>query len=187
MLAVQVQSAEVHYDFTIQRAVGNPDGYPRTVIAVTNSSTRLGLSADQRLFPGPLIRAKKGDFVTVTVRNKLLNNGIDLHFHGLFMSRNAWNDGVAGVTQYPIMPMASFTYRFNLTQTGTYWYHAHTGNLYLDGFFGPLVIDYPDGAVDPVRQQFDYSADYTMTLNDWFHERAEDLFVNKQSPYNSFQ
>lgn len=44
------------------------------------------------------------------------------------------------VGQCPIGPGETFVYEFTLTQSGTYWYHAHVGGQYVDGFRGPLII-----------------------------------------------
>ncbi|KAG0516247.1 hypothetical protein BDA96_10G345500 [Sorghum bicolor] len=78
-------------------------------------------------FPGPTIRACKGDVVVVNVRNHGDKN-ITIHWHGVDQPRNPWSDGPEYITQCPIKPGASFTYRVILSQEeGTLWWHAHTG------------------------------------------------------------
>lgn len=56
------------------------------------------------------------------------------------MFRTPWSDGVAGVTQIPIPPGGSFTYKFKATQYGSYWYHSHTLDQMEDGLYGPIVL-----------------------------------------------
>ncbi|XP_043702319.1 laccase-7-like [Telopea speciosissima] len=75
--------------------------------------------------PGPVIRVREGDSLTVHVVNQSPVN-ISLHWHGLFQRRSGWADGAAYVTQCPIVPGSSYTYKFNITdQRGTLWWHSH--------------------------------------------------------------
>ncbi|KAF5183483.1 Laccase [Thalictrum thalictroides] len=62
--------------------------------------------------PGPVIKLRDGDELIVHVNNK----------HGVFQMFSGWADGPAYVTQCPIVPGRSFTYRFNITgQEGEWW------------------------------------------------------------------
>lgn len=75
--------------------------------------------------------------------------------HGLRMLNNSLMDGVPGVTQCPIAPGESFTYKFRATQYGTTWYHSHYSLQYTDGIYGPLTIHGPttdnwDESIDPI-------------------------------------
>ncbi|KAF4176663.1 hypothetical protein CNMCM8694_005653 [Aspergillus lentulus] len=106
-------------------------------------------------FPGPWIQACWGDSVHVTVTNNLTYNGTAIHMHGLRMLNNSLMDGVPGVTQCPIPPGESFTYKFRATQYGTTWYHSHYSLQYSDGMYGPLTIHGPtsanwDESIDPI-------------------------------------
>ena len=74
------------------------------------------------------------------------------HWHGLFMHRSNWADGVSYVTQCPIRQEESLVQKFNVTQTGTYWYHSHYSTQYCDGLRGPLVIYDPE---DPLAYLYD--------------------------------
>lgn len=56
------------------------------------------------------------------------------------MKGTPWSDGVPGVTQLPIEPGCSFTYKFQATQHGSYWYHSHFKGQIEDGLYGPIVI-----------------------------------------------
>ncbi|KAH9008346.1 laccase [Lactarius deliciosus] len=123
-------------------------------------------------FPGPIIRGKKGDTFSIDVTDKLKDTSMDLgtsiHWHGIFQRHTNYVDGVASVTQCPLVPKESFLYKFNvLDQTGTYWYHSHFRNQYCDGLRGALVIEDPD---DPQHHLYDVDDDTTViTLADWYH------------------
>jgi hypothetical protein len=67
-------------------------------------------------FPGPLVQANWGDTIQVTVRNKLtgLAEGTSIHWHGMLQKGTPWADGVPGVSQCPIAPGSTFTYKFKV-------------------------------------------------------------------------
>ncbi|MEK9140471.1 MAG: multicopper oxidase domain-containing protein, partial [Nitrospirota bacterium] len=74
--------------------------------------------------PGPLIRLKEGQTATVRVTNQL-EEVSSIHWHGILLP--AHMDGVPGVSFGGIPPRTTFTYRFPIKQSGTYWYHSHSG------------------------------------------------------------
>jgi len=137
-----------------------PDGYPRF------STLALGT------FPGPIIRANKGDNFQLEVIDKLTDKSLDLvtsvHWHGLFQKTTNYADGPAFVTQCPIVPREHFLYNFTVPhQVGTFWYHSHYKNQYCDGLRGVIVIHDPD---DPHKHLYDFDDDDTViTLADWYH------------------
>jgi FtsP/CotA-like multicopper oxidase with cupredoxin domain len=90
--------------------------------------------------PGPLIRAKVGDLVQVTLVNENVPDGVTLHWHGIDVP-NA-EDGVAGVTQDAVQVGGKYGYRFKAEQGGTYWYHSHqvSSDEVKGGLFGAIVI-----------------------------------------------
>ncbi len=90
--------------------------------------------------PGPRLEAHQGDLVEVTVRNAGVKDGLTIHWHGVNVP-NA-EDGVAGVTQDAVADGESYTYRFRVEQTGTFWYHSHqTSAVQIDhGLFGAFVV-----------------------------------------------
>jgi FtsP/CotA-like multicopper oxidase with cupredoxin domain len=91
--------------------------------------------------PGPLIRAKVGDLVQVTLVNASVPDGATLHWHGIDVP-NA-EDGVAGVTQDAVPVGGKHVYRFRAEHAGTYWYHSHqvSSDEVKGGLFGPIVIE----------------------------------------------
>ena len=96
--------------------------------------------------PGPLIRLKEGQTVRLSVTNRLPEE-TSIHWHGLLVPFRM--DGVPGVSFPGIKPGETFTYEFPVLQSGTYWYHSHSGLQEQEGHYGPLVIDPKDA--DPVR------------------------------------
>jgi len=95
--------------------------------------------------PGPLLRLREGQKVRLAVTNRLAED-TSIHWHGLLVPFQF--DGVPGVSFPGIKPGETFIYEFPLMQSGTYWYHSHSGLQEQEGHYGPLVID-PAG-VDPI-------------------------------------
>ena len=95
----------------------------------------------QRHRAGPELRVHQGDLVEVTLRNKDVEDGVTIHWHGVDLP-NA-EDGVAGVTQDAVPPGGSYVYRFRAMQVGTFWYHAHQASAseVRRGLYGALVIE----------------------------------------------
>ena len=96
--------------------------------------------------PGPLLRLREGDEVTLRVTNHLQSD-TSIHWHGLLLPFQF--DGVPGVSFPGIKPGETFTYKFPLRQSGTYWYHSHSGLQEQSGHYGPLIID--PAEPDPIR------------------------------------
>ncbi|QRV95360.1 Multicopper oxidase [Ceratobasidium sp. AG-Ba] len=153
----------VKYNFNVANGNIKPDGVTRNAVLVNGRS------------PGPLITANKNDVLEIVVNNHLTNSTMHrsttIHWHGLLQAHNAQDDGAAFVTQCPISPEASYTYRIPLNgQAGTYWYHSHLATQYVDGLRGPIVI-YPK---DPYGNQYDVDdASTVYTIADWYHKSAQ--------------
>ncbi|KAM5469654.1 hypothetical protein MauCBS54593_004208 [Microsporum audouinii] len=149
-----------------------PEGVTRKYnLVIDEGSVNLdGVTASHAMlyngqYPGPWIQACWGDIVEITVTNKLKYNGTTLHCHGLRMFDNLLMDGVPGITQCPIAPEDTFTYRFRATQYGSTWYHSHYSLQYSDGLVGPLTIHGPSSA------DYDASID-PLLLGDHIHRSA---------------
>jgi FtsP/CotA-like multicopper oxidase with cupredoxin domain len=91
--------------------------------------------------PGPELRVKQGDIVEVVLKNKDIEDGVTIHWHG-YNVPNA-EDGVAGVTQDSVLPGGTHVYRFQAKQVGTYWYHSHqqSAKQVIKGLFGSLIVE----------------------------------------------
>ena len=107
--------------------------------------------------PAPLVRLKEGQKVRLNVTNTL-DEESSIHWHGLLVPFAM--DGVPGVSFPGIAARSTFTYEFPIVQSGTYWYHSHSGYQEQDGLFGPIVID-PAGP-DPIA----YDREHVLVLSD---------------------
>ncbi len=131
--------------------------------------------------PGPLVRLKEGQNATLSVTNLLPDEDTSIHWHGILLPANM--DGVPGVSYAGIKPGETFTHHFPVRQSGTYWYHSHSGLQEQLGHYGPLIID----PAEP--EPFTYDRDYVVMLSDWMFENPYKVLakLKKQSDYNNFQ
>jgi CopA family copper-resistance protein len=129
--------------------------------------------------PGPLLRMREGSMVNLRVTNRL-RVPTSVHWHGILLPFQM--DGVPGLSFDGIAPGESFLYRFQLRQSGTYWYHSHSGFQEQNALYGPMVIE-PAG---PERHPAD--RDYVVMLNDWTDEDPARIYakLKKQSDYYNF-
>ncbi|WP_437270546.1 copper resistance system multicopper oxidase [Stutzerimonas balearica] len=139
-------------------------GKRRTAIAINGS------------IPGPLLRWREGDTVTLRVRNRLPHD-TSIHWHGILLPANM--DGVPGFSFAGIAPDGMYEYRFKVKQSGTYWYHSHSAFQEQLGVYGPLIID-PE---EP--EPFAYDRDYVVFLSDWTDESPARVLakLKKRSDY----
>lgn len=130
--------------------------------------------------PGPLIRLKEGQTATVRVTNQL-EEVSSIHWHGILLP--AHTDGVPGVSFGGIPPRTTFTYRFPIKQSGTYWYHSHSGGQELQGMYGAMILD----PIEP--EPFQYDREYVVMLSEWSVGSPEGMLDNlkKSSGYYNFQ
>ncbi len=107
--------------------------------------------------PGPVLRFKEGEDVTINVTNNLTED-TSIHWHGLILPYQ--EDGVPGISFDGIKPGETFTYNFPIVQSGTYWFHSHSGFQEPDGAYGAIVIEPKD------REPFKYDREYVVQLTD---------------------
>ncbi|MFZ6045565.1 copper resistance system multicopper oxidase [Pseudomonas sp. CR3202] len=126
--------------------------------------------------PGPLLRWREGDTVTLRVRNRL-DEDTSIHWHGMILPANM--DGVPGFSFAGIAPDGMYEYRFQVKQHGTYWYHSHSGFQEQVGVYGPIVIDPKE------PEPYQYQRDYVVMLSDWTDEDPARVLakLKKQSDY----
>ena len=129
--------------------------------------------------PGPILRWREGDTVTLWVTNHLAEP-TSIHWHGILVPNPM--DGVPGLTFPGIAPGETFVYRIPVRQNGTYWYHSHSKFQLQTGQYAPLIIEPKDG----YPQAFD--RDYVVMLSDWSDENPETIVANlkMQSDYYNF-
>ncbi len=117
--------------------------------------------------PAPLVRLKEGQQARLTVVNDL-DEDSSIHWHGLILPFHM--DGVPGVSFPGIKPGKRFVYEFPVVQSGTYWYHSHSGLQEQLGHYGPIVIDPKDA--DPVA----YDREHVIVLSDHSQLAPEEIF-----------
>ncbi|VDC05858.1 unnamed protein product [Peniophora sp. CBMAI 1063] len=164
-------AAVVQKTLTLSNEYRAPDGFNRSVTLINGQEI------------GPVIVGQVGDRYEINVVNQLTDKSLDLgttiHWHGIFQGGSNEYDGVADVTQCPIIPGESFLYNFTVPeQYGTYWYHSHYKTQYCDGVRGVFVIYDPN---DPHKALYDVDDETTiLTLSDWYH------FPGPQHPVITF-
>ncbi|MEQ7154173.1 copper resistance system multicopper oxidase [Brevundimonas aurifodinae] len=126
------------------------------------------------VLPAPVLRLREGQNARLSVTNTL-DEDTSIHWHGLLLPFQM--DGVPGVSFPGIKPRETFVYEFPIIQSGTFWYHSHSGLQEALGHYGPIVID-PAGA-DPVG----YDREHVLVLSDWSFMNPHDILLKlKQSP-----
>jgi CopA family copper-resistance protein len=157
-----------HFDLVIDEVPVNFTGRNAVATAVNGS------------IPGPLLRWREGDTVTISVANRL-KVPTSIHWHGVRSPADM--DGVPGLSFPGIAAGETFTYRIPVKQSGTYWYHSHSRFQEQTGHYSPLVIEPRD------KDSVEYDRDYVIMLSDWTDENPETLFSNlkQKSDYYNYQ
>ncbi len=155
-------------DLTVGASTVNITGHARQATTVNGS------------LPAPLLRWREGDEVTLRVHNTL-DEESSIHWHGILLPANM--DGVPGLSFHGIPARGSYEYRFTLRQSGTYWYHGHSGFQEALGLYGPIVIDPRDA--DPIASD----REHVIVLSDWSDEAPGRIWsrLKKQSDYYNFR
>jgi CopA family copper-resistance protein len=166
-LAPPTTLAGNEFDLTIGEAAANFTG--KSSLATVVNGT----------LPAPLLEWREGDTVTLRVRNEL-DADTSIHWHGILLPFDM--DGVPGVSFHGIAPGETFTYRFDVRQSGTYWYHAHSGFQEQQGLYGPLIIRPRD------PEPFSYDREHVVLLSDWTDRDPLDLYrlLKRQPGYFNY-
>jgi len=130
--------------------------------------------------PAPVLHWREGDTVTLRVTNTL-DEPTSIHWHGILVP--AAMDGVPGLSFPGIAPGETFTYRFPVVQSGTYWYHSHSGMQEQLGLYGALVISPRDTVPASAGPE------HVIVLSDWTDEDPRRVLANlkKQPDYYNFR
>ncbi|WND03836.1 multicopper oxidase domain-containing protein [Temperatibacter marinus] len=156
IFACSLQADERKYEFDIEYKTVNFTGNPVKAMAIGGS------------IPGPLIEATVGDILEVTFHNKM-DVMSTVHWHGILLPPE--QDGVAYLNTKPIAAGQSFTFRFEIKHSGTFWYHSHTGLQEQRGIYGPIRL-LPKEKKAPVLQ------DKMLVWSDWTDEKPMDVLRN---------
>ena len=155
------------FDLVVAESPVNFTGKP--AIATTINGT----------LPAPTLRWKEGETVTIRVTNRLAVS-TSIHWHGIILPFQM--DGVPGISFNGIAPGETFTYRFKVQQSGTYWYHSHSGFQEQTGMFGAIIIDPAQGK--------DIAADreHVLLLSDWMDDDPMTVLgrLKKQGDYYNY-
>ncbi|KAJ4760415.1 Laccase/Diphenol oxidase family protein [Rhynchospora pubera] len=172
ILSLGCAQAKVHYHkWEITYQYKSPDCLNKLAITINGQT------------PGPTIYASQGDTIVVEVKNSLLTENTAIHWHGIRQIGTPWMDGTEGVTQCPILPSDTFIYRFVVDRAGTYMYHSHYGMQRSAGLNGMIVVKVPEGFKEP----FSYDREYSILLNDWWHNSTYDQATGLLMPENQFK
>lgn len=133
------------YNLTVDRVEMDTGDFTRTGIGYNGAT------------PGPVLRFKEGEDVTIRVTNNL-SEKTSVHWHGLILPYQ--QDGVPGISYDGIEPGETFTYNFPIKQNGTYWFHSHSGFQEPDGAYGAIVIE------PKKREPFRFDREYVVQLTD---------------------
>ncbi|NGM61492.1 multicopper oxidase domain-containing protein [Sphingobacterium sp. SGG-5] len=115
----------VRYDLYVKDTIVNYASKEKRAIAVNGQ------------IPMPTLSFTQGDTAEIVVHNQL-KESTSLHWHGVFLPNK--EDGVPWLTQKPIEPGATYTYRFPIIQHGTHWYHSHSGMQEQIGMYGSFIM-----------------------------------------------
>ncbi len=115
--------------------------------------------------PGPTLYFEEGDLARIVVENRMPEES-SIHWHGVLVPPEM--DGVPYVSFPPIEPGTTFTYEFRIRQSGTYWYHSHTGLQEQRGVYGAIVIR-------PKKERFPVDRDYVVVLSDWTYQNPDEI------------
>jgi CopA family copper-resistance protein len=156
-----------HFDLVVERV---PVNFTERVAYAT---------AVNGCVPGPTLRWRAGETVTLAVTNRLAE-ATSIHWHGIRTPSEM--DGVPGLSFRGIEPGATFVYRLPVRQSGTYWYHSHSRFQEQTGHYGALIIDPQD------KHPVESDRDYVVVLSDWTDEHPETILSNlkQQSDYYNF-
>jgi len=162
---IQILSG-TEFTLTIAETPVNFTGATRTATTINGS------------IPAPTLHWREGDTVTLTVVNQLKET-TSIHWHGLILPYDM--DGAPGISFNGIAPGTGFTYRFKVQQSGTYWYHSHSGMQEQTGMYGSIIIA-------PAQETLQAERDYIIQLSDWTDENPLAVFakLKKQSDYYNF-
>ena len=153
---VKPTGKRIEYDLTIDEQMVNITGKSRPAITINGG------------IPGPTMRFTEGDVAVIHLHNKPKTDA-SLHWHGLLVPNI--QDGVPYVETPPIMPGTTRTFEYPLVQSGTYWFHAHTGFQEQLGVYGSIVIQ-------PQKRTYTVDHDLVILMSDWTDEKPEYILKN---------
>ena len=147
------QTDTIVYHLTIKEKIVNLTGRDVKAMVINNS------------IPGPELIFKEGQYTVIFVKNEMKEE-TSVHWHGILLP--GFQDGVPYLNSPPIKSGTEYKFEFPVKQSGTYWYHSHTGLQEQRGVYGSIVIQ-------PKEQTLDYDYDQTVVLSDWTNENPDKI------------
>lgn len=141
----------VRYDLYAKDTVVTYAGKEKHAIAVNGQ------------IPMPTLTFTEGDTAEIVLHN-VLHENTSLHWHGVQLPNK--EDGVPMLTQQPVQPGETHTYRFPVKQNGAYWYHSHSGFQEQIGMYGSIVFLKRPGDLT-FRPGIDDLPAVSLTLSEW--------------------
>ena len=150
----------VEYDLDINFKTINISGKSSKAMSINNS------------IPGPTLRFREGDTARISIKNSM-NVETSIHWHGLLLPYR--QDGVPYLTNPPIEPGKTNVFEFPIKQSGTYWFHSHTGLQEQRGVYGSIVITPKEG------ERVSSDQDKVIVLSDWTDENPDEVLRTLKS------
>ena len=150
----------VEYDLNISYKTLNITGKNVKAMALNDS------------IPGPTLRFQEGDVARIRFKNSM-DVATSVHWHGILLPYR--QDGVPYVASLPIEPGETKSFEFTIIQTGTYWFHSHTGLQEQRGVYGSIVITPKDG------ERVSSDQDKVIVLSDWTNENPDEILRTLKS------
>lgn len=153
------------FNLVIGESPVNFTGNPRMATTINGS------------IPAPTLRWREGETITIRVTNRLPVS-TSIHWHGIILPYQM--DGVPGISFAGIAPSETFTYRFKVEQSGTYWYHSHSAMQEITGMYGAIIVEPAGGAA--IRAD----RDHVVLLSDWTDEDPMRVFAKLKVQSNYY-
>ncbi|MDC6353551.1 MULTISPECIES: multicopper oxidase domain-containing protein [unclassified Robiginitalea] len=174
-LLISLMSLAINAQFVANDTEENIDNWPERVYDLTIGYETVNYTGkDVKAMtinggiPGPNLEFNEGEFAIINVTNKM-DEETSVHWHGLILPN--FYDGVPYLTTPPIKPGETQQYKFALKQSGTYWYHSHTGLQEQRGVYGSIQIN-------PKDTDLEYDKDLVLVLSDWMDENPKTQLKN---------
>ncbi|XP_061175858.1 uncharacterized protein LOC133184799 [Saccostrea echinata] len=149
------------YDIDLKTAT-KEDIIPNDEVIIANGIQK-PLVVFNGTLPGPDIIVYEGQTLFIKVTNKLPSEILGIHWHGMHQRNTPFMDGVPFVTQCPILPGQSFTYKFQAYPKGTFWYYSTAGSQRINGAFGALIV----------RPKLEDDPEHILQVQDWYDGQHE--------------
>ncbi|OAA41314.1 L-ascorbate oxidase [Metarhizium rileyi] len=115
--------------------------------------------------PGPTLRIPEQKTIWIRVYNKIENDNVTIHWHGLAQAAYPFSDGTPLASQWPIPPNHFFDYEIRAENgtAGTYFYHSHVG-FQASTAAGTLIVE------DSARPPYETDGERIVFLQEYWNQ-----------------